>query len=130
MYYSRALIVRRDEWGEADLVLTVLAERYGKIWLLAQGARRIDAKLRGHLEPGSVVGAVFIIGKNGYRLTTVRSEEVFPALRTSLPKLGALGIVLSALDQNILEEGDGAPELFMVAVDAIRAIAATADRSE
>ncbi|RJQ36027.1 DNA repair protein RecO [Candidatus Parcubacteria bacterium] len=128
MYYSRAIVLRHDEWSEADLMLTVLAERYGKIRLLAQGARRIDAKLRGHLEPGTIIGAVFVIGKNGYRLTTARAEESFSAVRASLPKLAALEVIRSALDRNILEEGDGAPELFAVAVDVLRAVAETADR--
>lgn len=122
MYHSRALILRKDEWGEADCRLTALTADFGKIRLLAQGARKHGAKLQGHLEPGTVSDISFVAGRNGYRLTTARLRNFPAAARASLPKLHAHAAVLVALDQNLLEEREGARELLATAEAALGAL--------
>lgn len=115
IYHTRSLIIRKGDWGEADWLVTALSQDFGKIRLLAQGARKHGAKLQGHLEPGSVAELGFVIGRNGYRLTGSRLS-LFPVLsRNSPAKLRALSAVLQALDASLLEEREGARELFALA---------------
>ncbi len=124
MYHSRALILRKDSWGESDLRLTALTSDFGKIRLFAQGARKHGAKLQGHLEPGSVSDISFVIGRNGYRLTTARLD-IFPVRsRSSFDKLRALMGMLIALDRNLLEEKDNADELLRFLEELIGALEA------
>ena len=122
MYHTPALILKKDEWGEADLLITALARDFGKIRLRAQGARKHGAKLQGHIEPGSISELSFVMGRNGYRLTTARLVEPFLELKTSLDKLRALYWVISFLDGNLMEERDRAEELFGVAYQALAAM--------
>lgn len=122
MYHSRALILRKDEWGEADLRVVALTGNFGKIRLLAQGARKHGAKLQGHLEPGAVSDISFVVGRNGYRLTTARLAAFPRAGMDSLPKLSAHSAVLGALDANLLEERDHAAELLATAEAALAAL--------
>lgn len=129
MYHTRALILRREERGEADVLVTALAEDFGKIRLLAQGARKHQAKLKGHLEPGSLASISFVVGKNGYRLTTAELKNFFLPLRRSLPKLRALYSVLTLLDANLFEERERAPELFSLVGETLAGLG-FADREE
>lgn len=125
MYHSRALILRKEGWGESDLRLTALSADFGKIRLMAQGARKHGAKLQSHLEPGSVSDISFVIGRNGYRLTTARLN-VFPTRSwNSLDKLSALMKMLVTLDRNLLEEKDNAAELLQFLEELIAALEAT-----
>lgn len=124
MHHTLGLILRRDEWGEADWLVTALSEDFGKIRLRAQGARRSAAKLRGHLEPGAVSALSFVVGRHGYRLTAARLLEFFPTARASLPTLAVLSAILADLDANLMEERHGARELFATAREAVRALEA------
>ena len=122
MHHTEALILKKDEWGEADWLITALSADFGKIRLLAQGARKHGAKLQGHLEPGSVSGLSFVVGRNGYRLTGARLAAFPTAVRGSLSKTRALNIILQAFDANLLEEPDRAPELFRLAEETLGAL--------
>ncbi len=119
MYRTPALILKKEERGEADWLVTAFSEHFGKIRLLAQGSRKHGAKLQGHLEPGSVAEFAFVIGRNGYRLTGARLRFFPVSSRSSPIKLRALAAVLALLDINLLEEREGAGELFALASDLI-----------
>lgn len=101
------------------MLITALTRDFGKIRLLAQGARKHGAKLQGHLLPGSLAEIFFVIGRNGYRLTAAEMQDFFPAIRSSLAKLRALSIFLALLDANLLEERDGAGKLFLTVTDVL-----------
>lgn len=122
MHHTQALILRKDEWGEADWLVTALSRDFGKIRLMAQGARKHGAKLQGHIEPGSVSELSFVVGRNGYRLTTARLVHFFPEARSSLAKLGMLYLFLRLLDDNLLEERDRAGELFSLTNETLSAL--------
>jgi DNA repair protein RecO (recombination protein O) len=48
---TRALLLKRVEYGEADLVLTLFTERFGRISALARAARKSSRRFSGALEP-------------------------------------------------------------------------------
>jgi DNA repair protein RecO (recombination protein O) len=48
---TRALLLKRVEYGEADLVLTLFTERYGRVSALARAARKSSKRFGGALEP-------------------------------------------------------------------------------
>ncbi|HXK19309.1 MAG TPA: recombination protein O N-terminal domain-containing protein, partial [Polyangiaceae bacterium] len=48
---TEALLLRRVEYGEADLVLTLLTQKLGKVSALARGARKSNKRFGGALEP-------------------------------------------------------------------------------
>jgi DNA repair protein RecO (recombination protein O) len=48
---TEALLLRRIDYGESDLVLTLLTEKLGKVSALARGARKSMKRFGGSLEP-------------------------------------------------------------------------------
>lgn len=48
---TRALVVRRVDYGDSDLVLTLFTESLGKVSALARGARKGQRRFGGVLEP-------------------------------------------------------------------------------
>lgn len=122
MHHTSALILRKDPWGEADCLVTAFTPFLGRIRLLAQGVRRHGAKLQGHLEPGFVSDISFVIGRNGYRLTTARVRASFPGIRASFGKRRALAFAIAAVDQNFFEGTDGAAPAFAVFEDFLAAL--------
>lgn len=119
MHHTRAIVLRKDGWREHDLLVTLLSSDFGKIRALAQGARKHGAKLQGHLESGSVIAASIVSGKNGWRLTTARTEQWFPGIRASWDRTAVLFSIARTLDQSLFEEREGAAELFSAALEAI-----------
>ena len=124
MRHTKALILKREEWGEADWFVSALSEDFGRIRLLAQGSRKHGAKLQGHLEPGSCSDISFVVGRNGYRLTTARLLEPPMAFSAPLAHLRFLAAILATLEANLLEEPGSDGELFQVARESIHALSA------
>ena len=50
MRTTRALVLKRTEFGDADLVLSLFTESFGKISALARGARKSSKRFGGSLE--------------------------------------------------------------------------------
>lgn len=67
---TKGVILRREDFGEADKILTIYTKDLGKIRPKARGVRKSTAKLAGHLElfnhvdlvlaGGTIIGAVTI----------------------------------------------------------------------
>lgn len=60
---TKAIILSRTDYGEADRILTMLTPDYGKITLLGKGVRRVKSKLAGGIELFSVSEITFIKGR-------------------------------------------------------------------
>ena len=71
---TRAIILKRISFGEADRILTVITPDYGKVSLLAKGVRRSKSKLAGGLELFSVSSITYIDGRS--ELKTVVSTQL------------------------------------------------------
>jgi DNA repair protein RecO len=60
---TRAIVLSRTDYGEADRILTLLTPDHGKLSLMAKGVRRIKSKLAGGIELFSVSDITFIRGR-------------------------------------------------------------------
>jgi DNA repair protein RecO (recombination protein O) len=66
---TRGLVLARQNIGEADRLMTVFTENYGKVKVIARGARKIKSKLAPHIEPFQLIDLEYIEGKTFYILT-------------------------------------------------------------
>lgn len=98
MHTTDGIILKKTDTGEADLLLTIYTEDFGKIRALAQGAKKEGAKLRGHLEPLSVSKISFVLGRNGERLTHANLVHFWPAIRVTSEKLKAAHRIAKSAD--------------------------------
>lgn len=60
---SKAIILTRVNYGEADRILTLLTPDHGKVRLMARGVRKATSKLAGGIELFSVSHISFIRGR-------------------------------------------------------------------
>lgn len=60
---TKAIVLTRTNYGEADRIITMLTPDFGKLRLIAKGVRRIKSKLAGGIELFSESDITFIRGK-------------------------------------------------------------------
>jgi len=86
-YYStEAFVLLKESSGEQDNIYHFFSRDFGRLILQAKGARRILAKLAGHLEPPSLDKINFVRGHSP-RLITALEEEPYLRIKKSLPAL-------------------------------------------
>lgn len=94
---SRALLLGRVAYGDADLVVTLLTESVGRVSALARGARRSTKRFGGSLEPMHTLRVAFDDRPHG-ELATLREavlDEPRGRLTADLESLEAAGKALS-----------------------------------
>ncbi|MBN1266821.1 MAG: DNA repair protein RecO [Anaerolineales bacterium] len=106
VYRTEAIILRRQDFGEADRILTVLTPEYGKIRLLAKGARRPSSRKAGHLEPFTRVDLMVARGRNLDLVTQAESRWVFSSRGSDLVRFGCASYAAEALDRFTVEESE------------------------
>lgn len=95
---TEGLILKRKNFGEADRVLTVLTDRYGKISMIARGVRRITSRRAGNVEVVNKVKLRLYRSVKNYTLTEAESLETYPKLKENL--------ILATTTFHILELAD------------------------
>jgi len=92
-----ALLLRRVEYGESDLVVTLLTEDMGRVSALARGARKSVKRFGGVLEPMHTL-RISYDDRAGAELVVLREaklERARPYLVTSLERMQAAGQALN-----------------------------------
>lgn len=80
---TEGLILKRKNFGEADRVLTVLTDKFGKISVNARGVRRITSRRAGNIELLNRV-KLHLFKAKSYTLTEAESIETFSKLKANL----------------------------------------------
>jgi DNA repair protein RecO (recombination protein O) len=98
---SEGIVLTKTPYGEFDALFSIYTKEFGKIRARAQGVKKEGAKLKGHLEPLSLVAVTFVLGKHGERLTHAIMIRFFEGIRQSQKKLfAALRIAALADEQS------------------------------
>ncbi len=64
MIKTEAIILKSADLGETDRLLTIYSKEFGKIQVAARGTKKLESKLRYHLEPFSYSHLILVEGKN------------------------------------------------------------------
>jgi DNA repair protein RecO (recombination protein O) len=94
---TRALVLKRVEYGESDLVLTLFTERFGRVSALARAARKSTRRFAGALEPMHTLELALEERPKSelFVLREARIAEPRTALTESLARLEAAGTALA-----------------------------------
>lgn len=133
---TRGLVTKAINFGEGDKILTLLSDRYGKIRVMAKGARRTKSKLIAGTQLFCYGDFVLFKGKTWYYVNEIEIINTFHRIRNDLVKLcsctylielanavvqpeqppgGVLNVLLEALG---MYSDDGAnPDLIMRAAE-------------
>ena len=85
-YKTSGVVLKGTNFGEADRILTIMTERFGKIKVMAKGLRKIKSHLAGSLEPFTLAQLQLHEGRNFYLVTGAEIEKEFPNIHTDLKK--------------------------------------------
>ena len=99
MYFTDAIVLSRVDVGEADTVFSLYTKKYGKIRARAQGVKKENAKLRGHLETFGISRVGFVQTKQGERLIYAEALEGFGAIRSDVERMKTALYVAALLDE-------------------------------
>jgi DNA repair protein RecO (recombination protein O) len=101
-----AVVLRHNDWGEADRLLVLFSRERGKLRAVAKGARRLRSRKAGHLEPFTRVTVMLAKGRDMWIVTQAETVEAYQALREDLTRTGYAAYVIELLDRFTYEEGE------------------------
>lgn len=82
-----AIVLRRTNYGEADRIITLLTQHYGKIRVMARGVRKSTSKMAGGIELFSECHITFIKGKGEIdTLVSTRLKKYYSHIISDLPR--------------------------------------------
>jgi DNA repair protein RecO (recombination protein O) len=85
-YKTEGIILHRRDFSEADKIITIFTEDYGKIYAVAKGIRRPVSKSSGHLELFTYCDLFIASGRNLDIICQVETKASFRPLRCNLLK--------------------------------------------
>lgn len=103
--------MRRDDYGEADRLVTLLTPDYGKLRVLAKGARKPTSRKAGHIELFTRTRLLLAKGRAFDLITQAELVEAHRPLREEMHR-GALAHYLCELADRFAPEGSDAAPLY------------------
>jgi DNA repair protein RecO (recombination protein O) len=119
LHKTEALVLRRAEYGEADYLLSLYTPDYGKLQVVAKGARKATSRLTGQVEPFSLLRVLLKRGKADlHTLGEVEVLEHYLPLREDLER-GVMAHHFLELFDQFGAEGEGHPAAFALLARAL-----------
>lgn len=103
MYKTEAIILRRRDMKERDKLITVYTKDFGKIKVRAIGAKKIESKLGGHVEPFMRTDIFVVDSKTIDILAGATVLATYINVRSTLSGLHAAQYIMEVADRLTLE---------------------------
>jgi len=120
-YKTKGIIIKRSNFGEADRLLTIYTEKYGKVRAIAKGARKPTSRLGGNLEPFCSAYFVIAEGRNLDIVTEAEIIECFFKIRNNLKSVNSSFYIGEVIDK-LIEERQSHPEVFELLIQVLEKI--------
>jgi len=110
---DEAYVLGTSELGEADLIVTLLAEHHGRVRGVGASARKSRRRFGGALSPMSLVSASWVErdGRELHRLESMEPVRSFDAMQSD-PACQAACAVLSEMTQAVVRDEQPEPATF------------------
>lgn len=108
---SEGLIIRRNDWRENDSRVVLYTKKFGKLSLVARGAKKFKSKLAGHIEPINLIDAMILPGRSYDYLGSAITRGAYLNIKSDLNSLYFVGLALALFDNLVKEEAED-EELF------------------
>lgn len=102
-YPLRAIVLRKTKLGEADVILTLLADDGRQVRGVAKGLRKPTSRFGGRLEPFAVVDLLLHTGRTLDVVTEARTVQTNADVRSDLDRSAAAAVAADILDKISLE---------------------------
>lgn len=119
---EKAIVIKSEESGESDRLLTLFCLESGKIRAKIRGVKKPRAKLAFAAMPFCF--AEYLFSKNGKFFSVINANSIdnFFGITSDLNKFYAGGVILEVLS-HLSREGEGNGELFVLALSALKELA-------
>lgn len=104
MIKTEAIILKTADLGETDRLLTIYSKEFGKIQVIARGTKKLESKLRYHLEPLSYSHLILVEGKNSRIVKNAILIDQFLSMRRDLERTKIVYKITSLVDELIVGE--------------------------
>jgi DNA repair protein RecO (recombination protein O) len=118
LYRTDAIVLRRQDFGEADRILTLYSPTLGKFRAIAKGVRRPKSRLGGHVELFTHVNVLVAQGRNLDIVTQAEAMRPFHGIRDDLWKAAYASYAAELIDR-FTEERLENRALFTLLVEAL-----------
>lgn len=112
------IVIKRKNFGEADRILTLFTEKYGKIKILAKGVRRINSRRGPNIELFNQVELSVRQGKTFDTLTEAEVINTFPKLRKNLDLVGLAFHICEIVD-GLCPEHQSHPKVYEMMIQVL-----------
>jgi DNA repair protein RecO (recombination protein O) len=118
VYRTRAVVLRRRDYRDADRVLTVFTPEFGKQELIAKGIRKTTSRKAGHLELFTHSSLMLARARTWDIITEAVTIENYRHLRQDLDSIGRASYVCELVDNFTEADDENRPmyELLLVAL--------------
>ncbi len=126
---TRGIVLRTHSFKESSLFCSIFTEKFGKLRLIAKGARRPKSKICGTLEPFTLSEVIFYKreSRDVYTLSDAVIIENFQNIRSSQLKFTACEAICELIDKTtVLEEPNR--QLFLETIEFFERISMTDDK--
>lgn len=120
-YRAVGLILRKSPSGEADLVSSLYTREYGKLDVLARGARRLTSKLIGHFEPLTLIRLSIARGRTLHIVAEAEVVNAFPDVKANYASV-ARGLHVAELIDGFSASSASNPQVLNLALQTLEAI--------
>jgi len=124
-YKTKAIVIGRVNFGEADRVVRFLTPEHGKLAAVAKGVRRIKSRFGGHLELFGEVDLMLTKGRNLDTITSARLIWYPNQVVGNYDQLGLAFLIAGAVDK-LTEPDHPAAALYSMVREALGALDAGA----
>jgi DNA repair protein RecO (recombination protein O) len=123
LYRDDGIVLRTQDLGEADRIITVLTRRTGRIRAVGKGVRRTKSRFGARLEPFTHVDLLLYEGRSLDIVTQADSLRAYGApLTADYPRYTAGVAMLETAERFTPEERQPAQRQFLLMVGGLRAL--------
>jgi DNA repair protein RecO (recombination protein O) len=115
-YSSKAIVLARKNYSEADRILVVFSKNFGKLSLLAKGVRRTKSRKRAHIEVFNRLKFSAARGKSLDIITEADVIDSFSDVKNNLKKVTVAYFFMEVVGR-ITREGEKHDDVYILLKD-------------
>ena len=120
-YRAEAIVLKTNDFAEADRILVLFTRHFGKVRVVAKGIRRATSRMAGHAEPLTHATYQLARGRELDVLTGAEARAIYRDMRDDLALIAAGWYVAELVDRFTADRVPSAP-LFDLLETALRSL--------
>lgn len=118
MLKTSALILKKQNFGETDRILTILTPTLGKKRVIVKAVRKPLSKMAGHLDTMMLTQLILTDSENLPKVTSATLINSYEQIRENLPMLDRAYSITRLVERVVLEDVDERP-IFQLTIDSL-----------